>query len=100
MGLDNFAALVNDPRFRTALRNTVFFTLTSVPIGLVLGLGIAMALNQRIRGISWIRTAYFLPVVTSTVAIALVWSWIYSPHSGPLNAVLGVLRDPAPALDQ
>jgi len=94
VGLDNFAKLLADPRFRTALRNTLFYVLTSVPIGLVLGLGIAMALNQRIRGISWIRTAYFLPVVTSTVAIALVWSWIYSPDSGPLNAVLGFFGIP------
>jgi multiple sugar transport system permease protein len=95
VGFDNFAALAADHRFLTALRNTVFFTATSVPIGLVLGLGLALALNQRLRGISWIRTAYFLPVVTSTVAISLVWSWIYSPDSGPLNAVLGFVGLPA-----
>jgi len=94
-GLDNFVALLSDKRFQTALRNTVFFTVTSVPIGLTIGLGLALALNQRIRGISWIRTAYFLPVVTSTVAIALVWSWIYSPDSGPLNGVLGFFGLPA-----
>jgi multiple sugar transport system permease protein len=95
VGLDNFAALAADRRFLTALRNTVFYTATSVPIGLLLGLGLALALNQRLRGISWIRTAYFLPVVTSTVAISLVWSWIYSPDSGPLNAVLGFVGLPA-----
>jgi multiple sugar transport system permease protein len=95
IGFDNFAALAADRRFLTALRNTVFFTATSVPIGLVLGLGLALALNQRLRAISWIRTAYFLPVVTSTVAISLVWSWIYSPDSGPLNAVLGFVGLPA-----
>jgi multiple sugar transport system permease protein len=95
VGLDNFATLIADPRFRVALRNTLFYTLTSVPLGLAVGLGLALALNQRIRGISWIRTAYFLPVVTSTVAIALVWSWIYSPDSGPLNAVLGLVGLPA-----
>jgi multiple sugar transport system permease protein len=94
-GLDNFAALLGDRRFQTALRNTLFFTATSVPLGLVLGLGLALALNQRLRGISWIRTAYFLPVVTSTVAISLVWSWIYSPDRGPLNAVLGAIGLPA-----
>jgi multiple sugar transport system permease protein len=94
VGFDNFAALAADRRFLTALRNTVFFTATSVPIGLVLGLGLAVALNQRLRGISWIRTAYFLPVVTSTVAISLVWSWIYSPDRGPLNAVLGFVGLP------
>jgi multiple sugar transport system permease protein len=95
IGFDNFVALVSDRRFLTALRNTTFYTATSVPLGLALGLGLALALNQRLRGISWIRTAYFLPVVTSTVAISLVWSWIYSPDRGPLNAVLGFLGLPA-----
>jgi multiple sugar transport system permease protein len=95
VGLDNFVTLLADRRFQTALRNTTFYTLTSVPLGLVLGLGIALALNQRLRGISWIRTAYFLPVVTSTVAISLVWSWIYSPDRGPLNGVLGFFGIPA-----
>jgi multiple sugar transport system permease protein len=90
IGLDNFTALLSDKRFLTAVRNTTFYVVTSVPLGLVLGLGLALALNQRLRGISWIRTAYFLPVVTSTVAISLVWSWIYSPDSGPLNNFLGI----------
>ena len=77
------------------MRNTVFFTVTSVPLGLILGLGLALALDQQIRGIAIIRTAYFLPVVTSTTAIALVWLWIYSPRGGLLNAALGTLGIPA-----
>lgn len=94
VGLDNFASLVANDRFVLALRNTAFFTLTSVPLGLILGLGLALALDQPIRGIAIIRTAYFLPVVTSTTAIALVWLWIYSPQGGLLNAVLGVFGIP------
>jgi multiple sugar transport system permease protein len=94
VGLDNFAALLGEDRFLIALRNTVFFTLTSVPIGLIIGLGLALALDQRIRGIAIIRTAYFLPVVTSTTAIALVWLWIYSPQGGLLNAALGTFGIP------
>ena len=94
VGVDNFVALLGDHRFLVALRNTAIYTATSVPLGLVLGLGLALALNQRLRGISWIRTAYFLPVVTSTVAISLVWSWIYSPDRGPLNGVLGLFGLP------
>ncbi len=94
VGLENFAALIGDERFQLALRNTVFFTATSVPLGLILGLGLAMALDQRIRGIAIIRTAYFLPVVTSTTAIALVWLWIYSPQGGLLNDVLRVFGIP------
>ena len=57
-----------------ALRNTTFYTAVSVPLGMVLALGLALALNQSIRGIAWIRTAYFLPVVTSATAVGLVWA--------------------------
>jgi multiple sugar transport system permease protein len=57
---------------------------------MLISLFLALALNQTIRGIAWIRTAYFLPVVTSTIAIALVWQWIYSADSGLLNQVLGI----------
>jgi multiple sugar transport system permease protein len=90
VGLDNFVALASDDRFLKALRNTAFYTVVSVPLGMVTALLLAVALNQTIRGIAWIRTAYFLPVVTSTIAIALVWQWIYSPDSGLLNQFLGV----------
>jgi multiple sugar transport system permease protein len=89
-GLDNYASLVSDDRFLKALRNTFFYTIVSVPLGLAIALGLALALNTKVRGIAFIRTAYFLPVVTSTIAIALVWQWIYSPEAGLLNQVLGV----------
>jgi multiple sugar transport system permease protein len=90
VGLDNFVELASDDRFLKALRNTAFYTATSVPLGMLISLFIALALNQTIRGIAWIRTAYFLPVVTSTIAVALVWQWIYAADSGLLNETLGV----------
>ena len=90
VGLDNFVELASDDRFLKALRNTAFYTVTSVPLGMLISLFIALALNQTIRGIAWIRTAYFLPVVTSTIAVALVWQWIYAADSGLLNETLGV----------
>jgi multiple sugar transport system permease protein len=90
VGIDNFVALASDDRFMKALRNTAFYTAVSVPLGMLIALFLALALNQTIRGIAWIRTAYFLPVVTSTIAIALVWQWIYSPDSGLLNQFIGV----------
>jgi multiple sugar transport system permease protein len=65
-----------------------------VPLGMAISLGLALALNQAIAGISWIRTMYFLPIVTSTIAVGLVWSWIYSPSSGLLNQLLGVFGVP------
>jgi multiple sugar transport system permease protein len=95
VGLDNFVELASDDRFLKALRNTAFYTITSVPLGMLISLFLALALNQTIRGIAWIRTAYFLPVVTSTIAIALVWQWIYSPESGLLNQFLGLFGVPS-----
>jgi multiple sugar transport system permease protein len=94
-GVDNYGALLSDDRFLKALRNTFFYTVVSVPVGLAIALGLALALNARVRGIAFIRTAYFLPVVTSTIAIALVWQWIYSADHGLLNEVLGIFGIPA-----
>ena len=66
---------------------------------MALALGLALALNQPLRGIALIRTAYFLPVVTSATAVGLVWAWIYSPTSGLLNQVHRGRRAPAPEVD-
>jgi multiple sugar transport system permease protein len=95
VGLDNFVQLASDDRFMKALRNTAFYTIVSVPLGMLISLFLALALNQTIRGIAWIRTAYFLPVVTSTIAVALVWQWIYSPDAGLLNQFIGLFGIPA-----
>jgi multiple sugar transport system permease protein len=95
VGLDNFFALFRDPRFLVALRNTSFYTFISVPVGMLLSLGLAIALNQALRGIALIRTAYFLPVVTSATAVGLVWAWIYSPVDGILNQFIGLFGLPA-----
>jgi multiple sugar transport system permease protein len=94
VGLDNFANLLGDSRFTVSLRNTAFYTLLSVPIGMALALGLALALNQSLRGIALIRTAYFLPVVTSATAVGLVWAWIYSPNNGLLNQFIGIIGLP------
>jgi multiple sugar transport system permease protein len=95
VGLDNFTKLAGDPRFQVALRNTSFYTLVSVPLGMVLALGLALALNQGLRGIALIRTSYFLPVVTSATAVGLVWAWIYAPSGGILNQLIGIFGLPA-----
>ena len=95
VGLDNYTRLLGDRRFGMALRNTTFYTLVSVPLGMALSLGLALALNQALRGISWIRTMYFLPLVTSAIAVGLVWAWIYSPTNGLLNQLLNVFGIPA-----
>jgi multiple sugar transport system permease protein len=87
-GLDNYKKLVGDPTFSKALVNTLYYVGLMVPISTVLALLFAFLLNQKLRAVTWYRTAYFLPVVSSTVAVALVWSWIYAKDFGLLNFLL------------
>jgi multiple sugar transport system permease protein len=88
-GLQNFKDLASDDVFRAAFLNTVWFTLGSVPLCVVLGLGAALLVNHALRGITLFRTIYLLPYVTVTVAVALVWRWIYLPDVGLFNTILG-----------
>jgi len=94
IGLDNFAELMDTPRFWRAMQNTLFYVLLSVPLGMAIALAIALGLDQAIRGIAWIRTMYFLPLVTSAVAVGLVWLWIYAPAGGLLNVLLSSVGVP------
>ncbi len=87
VGLDNFREMFSDESFWNALKNTLLYTL-NVPVGMVLSLGVALMMNRRFKGIALLRTLYFLPSVTSFVAIALVWMWIYHPTFGVANFLL------------
>lgn len=98
VGLDNYKRLLfDDPVFREVLANTSMYVLGSVPVRTVLALFLAIALNQGIRGVSFFRGAVFLPTITSAVAAAVVWRWIYEPNFGLLNSFLysiGVTHPP------
>jgi len=88
IGLGNYNELVRDPLFHKSLRVTFLYTAIVVPFGTLIALGIALMLNQRIRGVSVWRTIYYLPAVVSGVAVALIWSWVLNPQSGLLNQAL------------
>lgn len=90
-GFDNFVKIFNDPNFYLAVRNTFIFVIGVVPVSIVLSLAIAFLLNQIKWLSSFFRTVYFLPFVTSTVAISLVWSWIYHTRFGLMNYFLSFL---------
>ncbi len=89
VGLANYERLVTDDRFWKVLWNTTYFTLGNVPLGIALALVLAIAMNQKIKGIAVFRTVYFLPVVSSMVAVSLLWSWLYARDIGLLNWLLG-----------
>ncbi len=82
IGLDNFSRLAQDNAFWQAAGNTFKLFLLSVPTGVTLALGVALLLNQRLRGRTVFRVLYFLPVVTSTVVASIVWTWIFQPRYG------------------
>jgi multiple sugar transport system permease protein len=91
IGLTNFANLLGDSAFHAAIGHTLFFIAGYLPLVYVGGLGLSLALNQKLRASSFFRAAYFLPVVTSWVVVALVWKWLLNPQSGIVNFVLGLV---------
>ncbi|MGE5598677.1 MAG: carbohydrate ABC transporter permease [Bacteroidota bacterium] len=88
VGLGNYLNLLSDPKVWGALRNTLFYTAFGVPATLLFGLGVAILVNQRLRGLEMLRTMYYLPMVLSGVAAALLWKWILNPVFGILNHLL------------
>lgn len=97
VGLANFEELLGDAAFWSALRYTLTFIALYVPLVFVLGLGLALFLNQRVRGMLAVRTATFLPVVASWVVVSLIWKWIFNPSYGLVNYGLKLIGIEGPA---
>lgn len=89
IGFENYRELLADPLFWDSVKNTLTFVAWTVPIEILLALGIAMLLNRPLRGRAFYRLAFFVPYVTTVVAVAMVWLWIYHDQWGLLNYVLG-----------
>jgi multiple sugar transport system permease protein len=94
VGLANYRALANDPQFRSAIGHTLLYTVVFVPVSVLGALGLAVALNRRIRGIRLYRLAVFVPLVTSTVATGIVFLWLLDPTFGLVNYLLHALGLP------
>jgi multiple sugar transport system permease protein len=92
IGLQNYVNLLQNPLFWKALGNTFYFVLVGGPLSVAVSLGAALLINSkliRFKGI--FRTAFFVPVVTTLVAVAVVWRYLYHPHYGLLNYGLGLV---------
>jgi multiple sugar transport system permease protein len=97
VGLANYARLLPDDGFGLAIVNTLFYTAASVPLTMGIGLLIALLLNTKIRARGFLRTLFYLPVVTPLVIAAIVWKWVYNGDYGLLNYYLlqlGLISEP------
>ncbi|MFZ5952809.1 MAG: carbohydrate ABC transporter permease [Candidatus Rifleibacteriota bacterium] len=90
IGTGNYSRLFDDPMFYKSIWNTIYYAVISVPLSICCSLGIALLLNNPISGIGIYRTIYFIPVITSINAVAIVWNFIYHPDFGLLNKILAV----------
>ena len=91
VGLQNFIQLSKDGSFRVAFLNTLYYSVMHIPLTIIVSLGLALLLNNKLRGLAFFRTAAFFPYITSIVAIALVWNLLLSPEYGPVNEILRFL---------
>jgi multiple sugar transport system permease protein len=88
IGMQNYAALSKDPLFKASVEHSLIYTVLFVPLSVAGGLFTAIALNRRVRGIKFYRTAVFVPVVASTIATAIMFLWLFDPVFGLANWVL------------
>jgi len=94
VGLDNFRRMWEDQLFWRSLWNSAYFTFANIPISIALGFTLALAVNAKIRGRNFFRVTFYLPLVTSTIALSMVWLWLFDPTFGLLNALLRVFSLP------
>jgi multiple sugar transport system permease protein len=103
VGLTNFRYILGWPQFNAALVNTAVFTVSAVAIKFVLGMAVAVVLNQQIRGRNFFRAFLLLPWVMPAFVVYLVWRWLYDPLSGLINYALldlGLVGAPIPFLSE
>jgi len=90
-GLNNYRQLLSDPLTWKTVQITLYYTIGVVPTALAISLFFAILLNQRIQALGFWRGIFFLPMVTSGVAIALVWKWLYAYQFGALNSLVALV---------
>jgi multiple sugar transport system permease protein len=96
-GLSNYSALLHDAMFRTALFNTLYYTVIEVPFSTALALGLALLLNMKVRGQAVYRTLFYIPSIVPVVASSLIFVWIFQPSFGIVNSLLSDIHVTGPA---
>ena len=91
IGLGNYLAMAQDGQFWRSLFNTLIYTIGTVPTSIALGLLVALGLNRKLPARALLRSIFFVPVIISLVAVALIASWMFNDNYGVVNAALGVV---------
>jgi len=97
IGIENYSLLIRSGEFWNSVRVTVIYAGGVTVAALMIGLGVAVLLNQQITGRSFYRTLYFLPVITPTVAAGVVWKYLFDPTQGVVNRLLSLIGVSGPA---
>jgi len=87
VGLDNFVEVFQDPYFYITLGNTLYYTAINIPIELIIGVGLALAINN-LKGERFYRTVLILPVLLSPIIVGLIWKWMFNANYGVFNEIL------------
>ena len=93
-GLKNYVNLLEDVRYPRGIANTLYFAFGTVPSGIVSSLLLAMLVNRQIRGIYAFRALFYMPVVSSFVAVSLIWLWLYDVQNGPFHDIFETVGIP------
>lgn len=91
VGFDNFIKILDNERFLVALKNNILYTFTTVPLTVILALLLAAVLNKSVLGKGILRTMFFMPYVSSMVAISVVFNVLFYPYGGPINSILSAI---------
>lgn len=97
VGLENYIQIFQDPRFYDSLKNTLLFIVGYLPIVVVLSLGVALLLNSKVKGVNIFRGLFFLPVITSWVAVSMIWKGLLNPEFGVINSIIEAFGGTGPA---
>jgi multiple sugar transport system permease protein len=91
IGMDNYKEIAGDAVFWKATANTLIYAVLALPTSMIVALGLAMLLNNKVRGLAIFRTIFFLPSLVPQIALAILWLWVFNSDHGIFNAALGHL---------
>src|SRR5688572_7757210 len=94
VGLENYVVMANDPIFWQSMQNNLWFALGTIPVSIALALLMAVWVNDRIRGRTFLRLAFFTPTVLPMIAVANIWLFFYTPQYGLLEQLTGLFGLP------